>query len=276
MSISVLILTLNESVNLGGCLDSIAWCDDVVVLDSLSSDDTVQIARARGARVVERAFDNYAAQRTYGLNEIDYKHAWILMLDADERATPELRDEMRRAVTQADGHVALFLMRRRDYLFGRWIRRSSGYPTWFGRLIRRGRVRVERPINEEYHADGTTLQLRHHLDHYPFNKGFGAWILKHERYASMEATLKLERRGERVSWRAALSGDPIARRKAHKSLLYLLPGRPLVVFLALYVLRGGFMEGSAGFTFCRLRAWYEFLIDCKYRELVRREWGLPV
>ncbi len=152
MTVSVLILTLNEEANLPGCLDSLVWCDDVVVLDSFSTDRTVEIARERGVRVEQRRFENYASQRNSGLNSIRYRHTWVLMLDADERVPPELRDEMLAAVAAAPADAAMFLMRRRDHLFGRWIRRSSGYPTWFGRLVRVGRVRVERPINEEYHV----------------------------------------------------------------------------------------------------------------------------
>src|ERR1700677_642552 len=132
MSISVLILTLDEEVNLPGCLDSVAWTDDVVVLDSFSRDATQQVARARdNVRLYQRQFDNYAAQRNFGLREIRYKYSWVLMLDADERVPAELREEMLRAVGGARESVAMFRMRRRDYLFGRWIPRSSGYPTWF-------------------------------------------------------------------------------------------------------------------------------------------------
>ncbi len=276
MSISVLILTLDEEVNIGACLDTLGWCDDVVVLDSFSTDRTRALAEARGARVVQRAFDNYAAQRNYGLNEIQYRNPWVLMLDADERVTPELQAEMLAAVRAAPAEAGLFVLRRRDHLFGRWIRRSSGYPTWFGRLARVGRVRVERPINEEYHADGRVLRLQQHLDHFPFNKGFGEWIRKHDRYSTMEARLRLERRGTKAAWQGLLARDPVRRRQALKSVLYALPGRPLIVFLGLYLLRGGVLEGRAGWTFCRLRAWYEFMIDVKYRELLRREKGLPV
>jgi hypothetical protein len=180
------------------------------------------------------------------------------------------------AVRAAPPEAGLFLLRRRDHLFGRWIQRSSGYPTWFGRLARVGRVRVERPINEEYHTDGTVLRLQHHLDHFPFNKGFSEWVGKHDRYSTMEAELRLQQRGQRVPLAELLSADPLRRRKALKSLGYAARGRPLLMFLGLFIVRGGFLEGRAGFTFCLLRAWYEFMIDLKYRELRRREQGLPV
>ena len=276
MAISVLILTLNEEGNIGACLESVAWCDDVVVLDSYSVDKTRAIAEARAARVVPRAFDNYAAQRNFGLNEIQYRNDWVLMLDADERVTPELKHEMHKAVADQGASTAMFIMRRRDHLFGRWIRRSSGYPTWFGRLARVGCVRVERPINEEYHSDGAVLRLQQHLDHFPFNKGFSEWIRKHERYSTMEAQLRTQQRGRREPISALFSADPLRRRKAQKALVYALPGRPALIFLGLYLARGGILEGRAGLTFCLLRAWYEFMINLKVRELRRREQGLPV
>jgi glycosyltransferase involved in cell wall biosynthesis len=275
LSISILILTLNEEVNIGACLDSVSWSEDVVVLDSGSTDETVALAVSHGARVVTRPFDDYAGQRNYGLSGIDYRNDWVLMLDADERVPADLVLEMRQAVAAAAADVALFQLRRRDWLLGRWIRHSSGYPTWFGRLARRGRVTVERPINEEYHARGRVLDLTRHLDHYPFNKGFAEWIAKHNRYSSMEARFFEERRRQPLTG-SVFARDPVMRRKALKDRVYRLPGRPVLMFLALYLLRGGILEGRAGLTFCLLRAWYEYMIDLKRRELRRRGAGLPV
>ncbi len=275
MSISVVILTLNEELNLAGCLESVRWCDDVVVLDSFSRDGTVAIAGKYGARVLERRFDDYARQRNFALQEIAYRHPWLLMLDADERVPVELEREMRQAVGAAPDEVALFRMRRKDHLFGRWIRGSSGYPTWFGRLMRLGKVRVERTINEEYHADGQVRELVEHLHHFPFNKGFAAWIEKHDRYSTMEAELRLAG-GTPARVSEIFSGDATQRRRALKAALYRVPGRPLLVFIALYLFRGGVIEGRAGLTFSLLRAWYEYMIDCKYFELRRRAQGLPV
>lgn len=276
MNLSVIILTLDEETNLAGCLESVKFSDDVVVLDSFSRDRTQQIAASYGARFEQRAFDDYAAQRNHALHAITYRNPWLLMLDADERVPEDLRAEMLAAVTHAADAVTMFRMRRKDHLFGRWIRGSSGYPTWFGRLVRPARVRVERAINEEYFTDGTTRELAAHLHHYPFNKGFAAWIQKHDRYSTMEAELRhskdaIQARGSRLG-----STDAIERRRALKALLYRMPARPLIVFCGLYFGRGGIIEGRAGLTFSLLRAWYEYMIDCKYRELSRRARGLPV
>jgi glycosyltransferase involved in cell wall biosynthesis len=276
MSISVLILTLDEEVNLDGCLDSVAWSDDVVVLDSFSRDATPEIARAHGARLLQRRFDNYAGQRNFGLRDIQYRNRWLLMLDADERVPADLREEMLRVIGAAPEAVAMFRMRRRDYLFGRWIRRSSGYPTWFGRLVRIGRAWVERPYNEEFHAEGDARSLVGHLDHYPFNKGFAAWIAKHDRYSTMEAALRAGNPEYDMAWRDLFAADPTRRRQAQKAWLYSMPARPLVVFAGLYFVKGGVLEGRAGLTFSLLRAWYEYFIDCKALELRRRAAGLPV
>ena len=276
MSISVLILTYNEAVNIADCLRSVDWSGDVVVLDSVSTDKTVEIACGMGARVVHRPFDNYAAQRNFGLNQISYRNPWVLMLDADERVTPDLRDELLATTAGAPVKVCMYRFRRHDHLFGRWIRRSSGYPTWFGRVARLGAVRVERSVNEEYKTDGEIATLRGHVDHFPFNKGFHDWILKHDRYSTMEAQL-MAAGGERTWRRRDLLGtDPMRRRAALKAMIYATPFRPALVFMALYIFRGGLFEGCAGLSFSLLRAWYEFMINCKYREIRRRDQGLPV
>jgi glycosyltransferase involved in cell wall biosynthesis len=276
MNISILILTLNEEINLPDCLASVAWSDDIVVFDSHSSDRTVEIAQAAGARVVQRRFDNYAAQRNAALNDVTYRHPWLLMLDADERVTPKLHSEIIATLEQADADITLYRMRRQDVFFGRWLKRSSGYPTWFGRLICTGRVRVEREINEEYHTDGKISHLREHLLHYPFNKGVAYWIERHNRYSSREAKALLEETQARFAFRELWAHDTVRRRKAHKQLAYRLPARPLLVFLYLFFWRGGLLDGGPGFTFCLLRTFYEFMIDTKVRELRRRERGLPV
>jgi hypothetical protein len=198
------------------------------------------------------------------------------MLDADERVPEELRLEMLEITNRAADSIALLGMRRKDHMFGRWIRRGSGYPTWFGRLARVGRVWVERPINEEYHTDGERAMLQGHLHHFPFNKGLSAWLQKHDRYSTMEAELRASTTHARPRMAALFGNDPVARRRELKALAYRMPGRPLLMFLALYVFRGGFLDGRAGLTFSLLRAWYEFMIDCKYAELRRRRAGLPV
>jgi glycosyltransferase involved in cell wall biosynthesis len=267
MSVSILILTFNEELNLERCLNSLKWCNDIVVLDSHSTDKTIQIAEKFQSRVVSRKFDGYASQRNFGLNEIEYKHPWILMVDADEVIDDALATEIQKACSSSEDETSLYRVKRKDFLMGKWLRRSSGYPTWFGRLIRKGRVWVEREINEEYHTDGKVGYLQGHLLHYPFSKGFHAWLDKHNRYSSMEAQGIVLQKAEPLTFGGFYSKDPAMRRKALKSLLYRLPARPLLVFVALYVLRLGCLDGRAGLTFCLLRTFYEYMIDCKVKEM---------
>jgi glycosyltransferase involved in cell wall biosynthesis len=274
--VSILILTLNEEINLPACIDSCAWSDDIVVFDSMSKDRTLQFAQEKGARIVQRHFDNYAAQRNAALTTVDYKHPWVLMVDADERVTPELAREIAKAVSGASADVAMFRMRRKDYFLGKWLRRSSGYPTWFGRLVRVGRIRVEREVNEEYIADGGVGHLDAHLHHYPFNNGIAYWFERHNRYSTMEAAAKARVRDEPIAMGALMSGDPIDRRRALKRMLYRMPLRPMIIFLYLYIVRLGILDGRAGFHFSRMRAAYEMLIDLKVIEARRRQHDLAM
>jgi len=269
-SISVLILTLNEEINLAECIDSCAWCDDIVVFDSLSTDSTPDIAAAKAVRFLQRRFDNYAAQRNAALTEVPFKHPWVLMVDADERTPPDLIAEMTHAVASADRDIVMFRMRRKDFFLGRWLRRSSGYPSWFGRLVRVGRVRVEREVNEEYIADGKIVHLKSHLLHYPFKRGVAYWYERHNRYSTLEALAKVRSRASPLSLKSLFGADPINRRRVLKQIVYRLPMRPSIWFFYLYIFRLGFLDGRAGLTFSRMRASYEGIIDFKVLEL---EWN---
>jgi glycosyltransferase involved in cell wall biosynthesis len=268
-SISVLILTLNEEINLAECIDSCGWCDDIVVFDSFSCDRTPEIAAGKAVRFLQRQFDNYAAQRNAALTEVPFKHPWVLMVDADERTPADLVAEMSHAVASADPNTVMFRMRRKDFFLGRWLRRSSGYPSWFGRLVRLGRVRVEREVNEEYIADGQIVHLRSHLLHYPFNRGVAYWYERHNRYSSLEALAKVRSRASPLSLKSLFGTDPIDRRRVLKQIVYRLPMRPGIWFLYLYIFRLGFLDGRAGLAFSRMRASYERIIDLKVLEL---EW----
>ena len=274
--ISVLILTLNEEINLPGCLESVKWCDDIIVYDSYSTDRTVEIAREAGARVFQRSFDNYANQRNAALTQVEYRHPWLLMLDADEQATPAVEQEIRGIANSGEESTTLYHIRRKDMFFGKWLRRSSGYPTWFGRFFRVGKVRVEREINEEYHTEGKIGHMQEHLIHYPFNKGVAFWFERHNRYSSMEASLLLQEIRVPLELRKIFSSDPIIRRKILKQIAYRMPGRPFLVFCYLYLFRLGILDGRAGLTYSILRSIYEYMIDIKVKELRRREKGLPV
>lgn len=264
--VSVLILTKNEEVNIQRCLQSVAWADDVVVFDSFSEDRTVELARQMGARVEQRAFDNYAAQRNAALS-LEYKHDWILMVDADECVSDGLLAEIDSVIRQVPDSVAMFRMRRKDYFFGRWIKHASGYPTWFGRLVRKGAVRVEREINEEYHTTGEVRHLQEHLTHYPFSKGIGYWFERHNRYSGMEADALYQENDQALKLSSLWAKDATVRRRELKRLGYRLPGRPVLVFIYLFFFRLGFLDGLPGFRYSVMRLMYEYMIDLKVLEI---------
>lgn len=271
--ISVLILTKDEEQDLPGCLDSVAWCDDVHVFDSESTDRTLEIARARGAHVVTRRFDGYARQRNAAL-QLPYQHPWLLVLDADERPTPELSTEMQFAVEEAPEELAAFRMRRRDFLWGKWLKHAQMTP-YYVRLLRPGRVHYKRDINEIVEVEGAIAELHAPLDHLAFSKGLSHWVAKHNVYSTKEAELLASGDAtEAASWRQALfAKDFHARRVAQKALFYRLPGRPVIKWIYMMFIRGAILDGRPGVTYATLQAFYEYLIETKRRELVRRRAG---
>jgi glycosyltransferase involved in cell wall biosynthesis len=275
MSVSVLILTLNEELNLPDCLESVSWSDDIVVFDSFSSDRTVEIAKSKGTRVFQRKFDNYAAQRNAALTEVEYKHPWVLMVDADERWPRNIYDEIMSAISKSNG-VGLYHFLRKDMFMGRWLKRSAGYPTWAGRLVKIGKVSIQRDINEEYYTDGKKGYLKSHFIHYPFSKGINFWVERHNRYSAMEADTLVKEANTKWDIRGLFSTDPTKRRRSLKQLAYRLPFRPTLVFCYWYFFCRGFLDGVPGLTYCRLRSMYEYMIDLKVKELKRRQKGLPV
>lgn len=271
--ISVLILTRNEELDLPGCLDSVAWSDDVHVFDSQSSDRTVTIAAARGALVTQRRFDDYASQRNAALHGLTFKHAWVLTLDADERVPAPLAAALARFVTAPTPNVVACRLRRRDFLDDTWLRHSQISP-FYVRLVQPARVRYERAVNEVLRVDGPIQDLEEPFDHYPFSKGMRHWLDKHNIYSTMEARCALEsgRGATTFSLRDALFARDFNERRRHqKELFYRLPLRPLLKFLYVYVWRCGFLDGRAGFTYARLQSIYEYLIVLKTRELASRE-----
>lgn len=275
--ISTLIPTLDEEANLPRCLAALGWCDDVVVLDSGSSDATIDIARRAGATVVERPFDDWATHLTWAARNIPFKHPWVLHIDADEVVTPELQAELASVAASGPADIVAYRLRYRNYFLGRWIRHCGIYPIWLMRFFQPAKVRWERSVHQVAIVEGREGRLRSHFDHFSFNKGFEAWIEKHNRYSSREAEVALDDlAGEGVPLLAILQRDPVARRAALKRLSFRMPFRPTLRFFYMYVLRLGFLDGSAGLTYCRLLAYYEWLIVLKMREQRRRARGLPL
>ena len=265
--ISVLILTKNEEQDLPGALASIAWSDDIHVLDSHSTDATVAIAEAAGAHVTRRAFDNYAAHRNFGLS-LPFKHPWLLSLDADERPTAALSREMQRVVQTAAADTSGFRVQRRDFLFNTWLKHAQLSPLYI-RQVRPTRAQYTRAVNEVLEVAGPVLTLAEPLDHFPFSKGIAHWVAKHNLYSTMEAELIHTSAGlQNPSLSTALRDPDFHTRRLHqKALFYRLPARPLIKWLYMVFLRGAILDGPAGLSYATLASFYEYLIVLKTREL---------
>jgi glycosyltransferase involved in cell wall biosynthesis len=268
--ISVLILTKNEEQDLPGCLASVSWSDDVHVLDSISSDRTVEIAREHGATVTQRAFDNWAAHQNWALANLRFRYPWVFYIDADERPTPALRESMLAAV-QMPGEAVAFRVERRDFLMGTWLRHVQ-VSAFYMRLFRPKRMHYERLVNPVSIPDGPVGTISGYLDHFPFSKGVSQWITRHNAYSTLEAQQILANRkgGVKISASAALFEKDFHRRRYHqKEMFYRLPGRPFAKFLLLYFVKLGFLDGQAGLTYAVLQSIYEYFIVLKTREQTR-------
>lgn len=268
-AISVLILTKNEERDLPAALASVVWSDDVHVFDSHSTDATVEIARGAGAHVHSRVFDDYATHRNAALL-LPFKHPWLFLLDADERPTTELSAEMQRVVAEAPANTAGFRLRRRDFLFGTWLKHAQISP-YYIRLVHPERARYTRAINEVLEVDGPVAELSHPLDHYPFSKGIAHWVAKHNTYSTMEAELIFRQQGlQYPSLRAALRDPDFHTRRLHqKALFYRLPCRPLIKWCYMMFVRGAVLDGAAGIAYATLQSIYEYMIVLKTKELRR-------
>lgn len=276
MSVSILVLTLNEESNLPACLASVGRFDDVVVLDSFSTDRTVRLAEEWGARVIQRKFDNWAAHQNWALGHITFKHPWVFYIDADERMTDDLAAEIQTIAEDPRRSEAAFYCGRRNMFMGKWIKHAMP-PGNIMRFFRPGFIRFERLVNPTPVVNGLHGYLRGQLLHYNFSKGLTEWIEKHNKYSLMEAMQGSEEvRSEEIKGASFFSGDPAARRKALKALSFRLPFRPVLKFLYLYIANRGFLDGRAGLMYCLLQSMYEYMIVIKMKELRRREQGLPV
>lgn len=278
MSVSVMIMTLNEENNLPGALRSLTWCDDVVVFDSYSTDRTIEIATEMGARVVQRKFDSFGPHQTWGLKEIDYKYRWVFMLDADERMTDGLRAEIEgiAAKWEASEHTeekdpVAYYCGRRNFFRGKWIKHAMP-PGNNMRFFQPHLIRFEREVHQVPVVDGEIGYMKGMFDHFNFSKGIGEWIIRHNRYAEMESHENIRARKESpVRFMNLFSRDRNTRRLEMKNISLRLPMRPLIKFGYMYVLKGGFLDGKAGWTYCKLQAMYEYMIVLKVRELNQPE-----
>ncbi|MDB5597953.1 MAG: glycosyl transferase, family 2 [Hyphomicrobiales bacterium] len=264
--VSVVVLAKNEAANLGHCLDSVAWAEQVVVVDSGSTDETPTIASSRGAEVVHEPWRGFARQRQFALEMDVLRHSWIYFVDADEWVTSDGAREVAAAITHAE-HAA-YRQRFRLVFQGRWIRHCGWYSgAWIIRLMRRDQAAYgaggtfgERPT-----IAGSIGTLTNDLVDQD-RKGLAAWLHKHVDYAVLEA----ERRGVDLGLRERLQRWPAMRRTdtrpmaraVLKDLVFpAVPAKPLAIFVYMYIVRLGFLDGVVGLRFCVFHAWFQVTVN---------------
>lgn len=265
---SIYILTHNEEIDIAACIESAQLSDDIIVVDSYSCDRTVEIAQRYRVRLVQHAFESHGKQRTWMLREVPTQHDWVYILEADERMTPDLFRECLEA-TKSDRYIGYYVAERVMFM-NRWIRYSTQYPRYQLRLFRKNRVWFDDYGHTEREVcDGETGFLQETYPHYTCSKGLSRWIDKHNRYSSDEAaeTLRQLQQGS-IDWHKLFFGKTeVERRRTLKDLSLRLPFRPLIRFLYMYFILKGCLDGKAGFAWCTLQAFYEYLILLKVEEL---------
>jgi hypothetical protein len=263
--VGVLILARDEQANLRDCLHSVCgWAERViVVLDPRTRDRSRAVAEAAGAEVVEREFDTYAGQRNWALTQLEWGTPWILIVDADERVSPDLVEELEQIVSSPERRVA-YALRRRFIFYGRWMR-HCWYSSWDIRFIQLGTARYEeRKVHEHVIVDGPVGYLQGDLIHNDF-KGMDDWITKHNRYATWEAEAMTNAMEGAMAGK--LTGTREERRRFLKETVWnRLPFRPFWLFIYLYVIKLGILDGALGFRFCLMHAIFDAFTTAKVWE----------
>ena len=271
--ISVIVPVKNEADNLRRCLPALSWADEIFVVDSGSTDDTVDIAESLGAKVVQFEFNGvYPKKKNWSLDTLPFANEWVLIVDADEVVPPELAAEIKRRTeaNEADG----FYLNMKYYFLGRRIKHCGYSEAWNLRLFKHARGRYEKmPVapesktgdneaHEHVELNGKVARLVHELDHYAYPT-ISSWVEKHDRYSTWEAEMY-----ESFLRAAPPKGIGAGKRfKRRLKQIYLrLPMRPVLRFLYSYVVRLGFLDGLPGFVFCTLLAFYDFLCWAKVYE----------
>jgi glycosyltransferase involved in cell wall biosynthesis len=269
--VSVLVPTLDEELNLPECLDSIAWADEVFVVDSYSCDRTLEIARARGAEVVQHHFESYSRQKNWSLETLPFRNEWVLIVDADERVTSALRCEIERILPSSpcDGYY----LNRRFIFLGTWIRHAGWYPSWNLRLFRHALGRYDnREVHEHLVLNGRVGYLQNDLLHHD-RRTLEAFIARHNRYSTLEAAARFKVEcgaADRARLPVSLLASSVQRKRYLRERVWpSIPAKPLMLFLYMYLLRRGFLDGRAGLALCAFHAFQEFMVGLKLAELRR-------
>jgi glycosyltransferase involved in cell wall biosynthesis len=266
--ISFIILTKNEEKDLQNCLESISWSDDIHIVDSFSTDKTINIAKKFGVNVHYRKFDNYSSQRNFSL-KLNFKYQWAFILDADETMTDSLKNEIFTFLEGSNFNYDACRIRRRDYFSGKWLKYSQISP-FFIRMVKPQMVHFIREVNEVIVVKGEIFTFKNYFNHFPFSKGIDHWVNKHNVYSKMEAELIVNKKYNNFSFlKAFLSKDFNERRQNQKSFFYSLPFRPFLKFLYMMIIRRSFLDGREGLAYTLLQTYYEYLIVLKTKEIIR-------
>lgn len=273
--VSILIPIKNEAVNLPRCLASVAWADEIFVVDSGSTDGSIGIAERAGASVAQFHFTGvWPKKKNWALETLPFRHDWVFILDADEVLPPGAEAEFRAIVTDASHRPNGYWINRRFMFMGQWLRHAY-YPNWNLRLFRHRLGRYEKltdaatasgdnEVHEHVVVAGETGRLRSEMDHYAF-PSVEVFVEKHNRYSNWEAAVALDR--YLADSRGDLQKEDVGLRRRLKQLSHKLPLRPLLRFGFVYFWQRGFLDGAAGWYFARLHGFYEFLCVAKTREL---------
>ena len=264
---SVIILTFNSSDSLPATLASVkAITDDIHIVDSGSSDNTVAIAEAAGASVSNHPFENYGAQRNWAIDNLATRYRWQIHLDADERLTPELQHEI--VALPEDSPLSGYFLPRLLQFMGRVLHHGGMNPTWHMRLFVKGQGRCEaREYDQHFICTGATERLKNSMID-DIRMSLSEWTYRHNRWSDAEVREMLQQNSEgRI--RGRLTGNPIERKRFVRSFYTNAPAftRPFALFFYRYFVRLGFLDGKEGFIFYVLQTfWFRFLVDAKIYE----------
>lgn len=275
--VSIIVPIRNEARNLARCLACVKWADEVFVVDSQSTDGSIELAEREGARVVQFQFNGtWPKKKNWALENLPFRNEWVFILDGDEVLPPDAETEFANSIREA-GEIAGYWINRRFMFMGRWLCHAY-YPNWNLRLFRHALGRYEKltdadtasgdnEVHEHVVISGRTGRLRSEMDHYAF-PSVEVFVEKHNRYSNWEARVAAD---ERLAHSSSGFSETVLRRRKLKLLSHRLPFRPLLRFLYVYVWQKGFLDGREGYYFARLHGLYEFLSVAKTYELLQRD-----
>lgn len=254
LPVTGVVITFNEENIIEECILGLKKItDNIIIVDSFSSDQTINIAKNNGCIIYQNKFEGYAKQRNFALNLIDHS-SWVIMIDADEIISDELAQEVSHRIQKGEDDV--LLVKRREIFLNKSLFFAAGKGLFFPRFFRNGKVVVEREINERYIVSGTIYKLKNRLWHFSFNKGINSWILKHNNYSTLEAdNLFLGNQSNR----------PKSIRHIFKDLIYKSKLK-LLLLVIIYFFRFPFLDGWRGIYYVLLKLVYEVQISVKVAE----------